>query len=380
MYATNEMVIHFKDIDDFAKVKKLKNGIVVGERKVLINDLTKSLVQHMEKAEIISMLLDQNFNLEPVLEEFIFNTENHNFITTLFNIVSKRMEQEDILENQRLYVSLLCELMKKVDVSQIDSKYITDVLEAIFSKAEQITQEEVQVFNKLLIFLLDHLNLHTNTNQPITKFLNKITQKIKDTKNEELLKKIFNGIAMNCKQEWIDETLRLRRGKPDEIISKTPILPPNCIYYHKTSNGTTCVVLQYEKRQRDSIVGKKVYKKVGYPKLLFAYWIKDNRINMMKILTVKDDDFVEFNTPVYRYPYSNVFLNFDVCWEYKSFNIHHLHQLNDVTRLFFEAPNSNHLVPNGGDIDKLFAKNQNKSFNDEELIPTHHTMGELLGV
>jgi hypothetical protein len=51
---------------------------------------------------------------------------------------------------------------------------------------------------------------------------------------------------------------------------------------------------------------------VGYPKLLFAYKIVGNRVVSSAVVAAVDE-FIKPQTPVYVFPYGNVFLNGNIC-------------------------------------------------------------------
>ncbi|MCG8402846.1 MAG: prokaryotic E2 ligase family D protein, partial [Firmicutes bacterium] len=113
-------------------------------------------------------------------------------------------------------------------------------------------------------------------------------------------------------------------------------LPKNCIYYgvleRLDSSPTQVVVIERDNCFKPyNHIGDTV--NVGYPKLLFAYQIKDNEVISSAVVAARDE-FIKNESPVYHFPYGNVLANGKICWG--TYTYPRLKELADLT--FYPEP------------------------------------------
>lgn len=92
----------------------------------------------------------------------------------------------------------------------------------------------------------------------------------------------------------------------------TPLLPKNCIYY-KYANGDQVFIIEKEAHRRDVLYAGTRFKDVGFPKLVFGLVLRDRTVTRTTVAAVVDL-FIHEDSPVYRYPFSNVYSNCACCW------------------------------------------------------------------
>jgi hypothetical protein len=193
--------------------------------------------------------------------------------------------------------------------------------------------------------------------------------KLASTRNVQLLRGVLS--ALSCIQDA--EVKEFFREVIAEFIPKvktvcTPILPKGTVLYQEESDGTKIVVLERERARRDVIFHNTPYRQVGHPKLLFAFLVRQKKIQDCQIVAVKDV-MVKPTTKLFRYPFSNVYPDNRACWpEIRSIKINHLFELQNLPDLFFNSPANNDLFQ-GENLRDWFYKLQNKDFDDKELTP-----------
>ena len=121
----------------------------------------------------------------------------------------------------------------------------------------------------------------------------------------------------------------------------SPLLPKNCIQYIERNNGELAVVMEREAKATDFSYGDKVFKKIGVPKLLFAFRILANTLQEGYVVAVKDN-LVSEDTELYHYPFSNVYRSGSICWGNKLPTYGELRYLQNVPEMFLSMENNNH--------------------------------------
>lgn len=120
---------------------------------------------------------------------------------------------------------------------------------------------------------------------------------------------------------------------------------------------------------------------LGFPRMVFKYFISNNRIINLKIVAVKDKGFINGDTEIYYFPYSNVHHKTgDVCMGVNAFpNIENLIHLENMHILFFNSPFGSDYgaMALGMELKGLIKEFEDKSFNDDLLLPTKQTFNEF---
>ncbi|MFX4261297.1 hypothetical protein ACOBQJ_03735 [Pelotomaculum propionicicum] len=151
----------------------------------------------------------------------------------------------------------------------------------------------------------------------------------------------------------------------------SPPLPKNCVFYgvveRHSQSPTVLVAIERDKCIRPyNHFGEII--EVGYPKLVFLYAIKGNKVCGSYVAAVTDE-IIKSESPVYFFPYGNVGLTHSICMG----NYFHpeVKELSDVT--YFPEPFYliEHTHPNNAKnqvIKELLEQTKGKPFNDELLI------------
>lgn len=134
-------------------------------------------------------------------------------------------------------------------------------------------------------------------------------------------------------------------------------------------------ILAVDKVQAYTILKNENIGEIGYPKLLFAVYVMNNRVTSLKIVAVKDKEIVE-DTQLYEYPYTNVSGKQGcVCLGGNKFDgdVYKNDYLYKVPMLFYSMPNSFHSFSpaknkGGYDCKELMLLMKDKEFNDSLLV------------
>lgn len=189
-----------------------------------------------------------------------------------------------------------------------------------------------------------------------------------------------NGVVIGEYKMTLNDILKaLSNAATKGVKNKTPFLPKNCVKLVTTVNGYE-VFIELPKRQwQVNINDKKLM--LGFPRMIFKYYISNNKITNLKIVAVKDNSFINDDTEIYYFPYSNVHhTTGNVCMGLNAFpNIENLIHLESMHILFFNSPFGSDYgaMALGMDLNGLIKKCKDKSFNDDLLIPTQKSFSEF---
>jgi hypothetical protein len=222
-----------------------------------------------------------------------------------------------------------------------------------------------------------------------------------DNPDAQLLSKLVAGMLEHSKSMTEDDLEALdamfselaKKASPKAIVNaarphmsdqklSSPVLPKNCVFFQEYGNGKAVVGIEVEKGRHDVIFGDKgqtVYKKVGYPAMLFWFSFFNEKAEA-SVVAVKDS-IIKASTELYRFPFSNVYQSGSICWPSLSRNrIQDLHQLATLPYLFLGAPKNMDLYENIEKINlrELLDSLQNQDFDDEKLVPHGKTISDLL--
>lgn len=176
--------------------------------------------------------------------------------------------------------------------------------------------------------------------------------------------------------------------KADE--QATPTLPLGTIRYSKNLKGTKQrVTMVLDKKIWDVRYGNESdFYSIGFPKLILQYLVVDSGINLriaeMRIYAVEDNGQpITEETPLYTFPFPNVGKgNGIVCWgQNERLEIQSLVELERAFGWFVAAPfNEDHGVRTTLGINRfnqLITRIKDQSFDDEWLMPSGNTFGDL---
>lgn len=117
---------------------------------------------------------------------------------------------------------------------------------------------------------------------------------------------------------------------------------------------------------------------VGYPRLLFKFAVFAGEVKSLQIRAAKEGPLRD-NTPLYYYPYTNVYHDGYVCMgTYKYPPVREFWNLNTYPDIFYRLPNSTDLYNRPGIIlRELIELNREREFDDSLLEPCGETYGQF---
>lgn len=190
------------------------------------------------------------------------------------------------------------------------------------------------------------------------------------------------GLSKSEKQIDDGTLMAILLSSLDKPAVRTPLLPKGCIFYLKYSNTRELYVLECDKWNYDFDYHGTKYSAVGVPRHLFFITTCGNQIVGTKIAAVKDY-FIQPETVLHRWPFSNVHVDFSVCWGSARLPvIEEAYQLSGIPRLFFAQGNTdcNYAGSNASGLEyrHLLHELQNKEFNDNWLLPSGYKFKDLI--
>lgn len=163
-----------------------------------------------------------------------------------------------------------------------------------------------------------------------------------------------------------------------EII-KSPlykeVMGTKLIQSKQYAKNSTVYILHRKKFQAPMQIFSRFHGDVGYPGLLFAVYVVNNRLSRLNVIAVKDD-VIDEGTKLYKYPYTNVSGNDGkVCLGANFFGKGILdgEKLYNVPNEFFSMPNTLHSYSNknntkGYEFEEMIISLKNKEFDNELLV------------
>lgn len=151
----------------------------------------------------------------------------------------------------------------------------------------------------------------------------------------------------------------------------SPPLPKNCVFYGVVERHSQVPIVNIAIEREGCI---RLYNhfgdilEVGYPKLVFLYSIKGNRVSGSCVGAVTDE-IIKSGSPVYHFPYGNVFNNGGICMG--SYAHPEVNELSDIT--YFPEPFYliEHTHTNNAKnqlVKDLLDQSMGKPFNNELLV------------
>ncbi|NMA50097.1 MAG: hypothetical protein GX947_10120 [Tissierellia bacterium] len=141
------------------------------------------------------------------------------------------------------------------------------------------------------------------------------------------------------------------------------------------AKNSSVYVLHRKKFQAPVQIYNRFHGDVGFPGLLFAIYVVNNRLSKLNLVAVKDEIITE-ETRIYKYPYTNVSGDRgSVCLGGNNFDKGILEgdKLYNVPNQFFSMPNTLHSYSSskntkGYEFEEMVISLKNKEFDDELLV------------
>lgn len=164
----------------------------------------------------------------------------------------------------------------------------------------------------------------------------------------------------------------------------SPTLPKNCFKHVWVSikNNVHDIYIEIPKRQWDVNFAKEDMN-IGFPRMIFKWRVNDNQIDrgQLQIFAIKETGRITEKTEVFCFPFSHVQADGSVCMGANVFpKIKDIWQLETMHMKFITAPFSGDYGTRntaGMNIRQIFEACKKKPFNDEWLVTTKKTIGEI---
>lgn len=195
-------------------------------------------------------------------------------------------------------------------------------------------------------------------------------------------------------QLTLEELIQTISNSVNRSRAESPLLPQNCIKYVTTSKGYE-VYIQVPKNQWMINYNNNLFK-VGFPRMIVQYDLnlqieektnkKSYRVQLLRIVAIKESDQVNGDTQLFQFPYSHVdSSSARVCMGGNNLkNVTNLKELENYHTYFIHSPFSNDYgakVKCGKPVQELFANTFNeKDFDENQLIPLQRTFNDFFGL
>lgn len=282
----------------------------------------------------------------------------------------KYAKQHDLKGNKE-YHEFLKYALNKIDLLDSYGPEIESIFTALIVQVKDLPNEPVYVE------LLDELLKRVISNDTKKKILARIFPTfIKISRELEIpqLREWFDLVIPHIDPIWLLEAMGRLKEAEEMIIGELEI-PKNCVIAQITTKRKI-YVLEIPKSRLRVKYHDVAYEDVGHPRMACILEVKEKLVTGMKLVAVPDTGDITLKTPVYRYPYSNVFENGKVCWNgYQDEEINSGRELAALPLLFLSGTNNNHLRSN---VRELFDHYQGKDYSTQQLVPLGMTLKEMM--
>lgn len=175
----------------------------------------------------------------------------------------------------------------------------------------------------------------------------------------------------------LDDIIKAMNDIPlASVTCETPVLPKNCIYYARGYEKQEFVVIERDSFRRDVKYKDKLYKNVGFPKLVMGISLSEGYVYKTMLCAAKDF-IIKPDSMLYKYPFSNIYQEiehpYEVCWgNYEMHNISSTNQLTTLLDVFLSLEMTDEMYPGTGNMtyQELLESLENRDFDDNLLVPT----------
>lgn len=205
-----------------------------------------------------------------------------------------------------------------------------------------------------------------------------------------------NGsVSVNTEENGI---ISYKTINPDTLIScinssmmrgsvASGVLPKGCLSFVAHDNGDRDVCLLHLKSRADISYYNTNYV-IPLPRLVFGFHLtKEGRISSCRLGVIADDDVIKPETPMYRYPFSNV-SGYRLCTGNNTFPLcKSLHTLNSLTYYILSMDNNNDHFTSANNKHRLEMRDLLEVIKDKSaefyysdiLIPNGDTLNGFIG-
>lgn len=172
---------------------------------------------------------------------------------------------------------------------------------------------------------------------------NGVQRKFK-TSHEVLMQSIFNSFDDIEEIKPLEET-------SSKVVFKSPILPPNCVWYQLKSNDDVQMALSFPANQYDVTYFNSKFKKVGFPNVIMFVTVSKSisskgetilkRKNLMAYTYT--GNVIREDTPIFKYPYANIYNDGNMCFYEQDTTVQDYAQLQTIYHTWRSTSMNDHL-------------------------------------
>lgn len=347
-------------------VERFEADQKVGTRRLYINDYIGALMSELPIQDVIHNVISREKEYATFLEELEENDMFSDFLVqTLEYANSFRIER-----NENFQAFLAC-AFKKVNLLTLNPREIERLFTALIYNVKELPKESVYV--ELLDQLLKKVIDKDMKQEVVSKIFPALVSMARQVESP-LLQVWFELALPHIDPLWLMKAIG-QLGEENEMKIAEMEIPKNCVMASTTTRRQV-YVLEIPKARFRVKFHDLAYDDVGHPRMLCILHVQNERLINMKLVAVHDDTEINKTTPVYHYPYSNVFDNGTVCWNgYKNEVIKCGKDLSMIPQIFLSGTNNTHLR---NDVRVLFEAYRGKDFPSEQLRPFGQTLSDLM--
>lgn len=348
-------------------VERYDGELKVGERKLYMSDYILSLTEELPIADIVSSLIDREEELEEYFNSL--DTDESNF--SKFLVHAMRVAESRWLINNSNYMEFVRFAISKVDLVKMEPESIEKIFQALLRHVKILPEEAV--YADLLYTLLERA-IKDSQKQNVIERIFPVIIKMARTMDSPMLKELFDLMVPHVDGKWLLDAAE-RSAKNEPIVLLSTAIPKNCVFMSATTN-TTNYVLEIPKSQLRVKFHDIAYENVGHPRLLSIVSVSGNNAVGMKFFAVNETGDINDQTPLFRYPFSNVYENGNVCWSgYSEVEIKSVKDIEMLPLMFLSTTNNTHL---NNKVRELFAELSGKEFPEEMLAGNYKKLKDVL--
>ncbi|HCG4535992.1 TPA: hypothetical protein NJY08_004842 [Salmonella enterica subsp. enterica serovar Typhi str. AG3] len=349
-------------------VERYEKDLQVGIKKITHEKLYRSVIEDSSIDMIFDILV--NLRFEDV-KSYLDNQENdelseegYDFILLMFTHIKDGIISSDMFSE---YAEIV---MEKVDKDDIPLEQFTKLLSVWVERLGKTPSklEYLELYKSILQYFLG-----ANGEEDILiqkELLNTIYRYVNSLKEKEKINRWVTNHLIHLPASTLIEAVREKSSEGKPILYGFSSVPKNASNIIQTSTGTI-YLYDIPKTKLRVKYHDVAFEEVGHPRLLFAVITnKKNEVEMLKACALKGKTALELSTPIFKYPYSNVYSDGKVCW-----GGYHSLPIDQIPLMFLSTPNNSHL--NGETLD-LFKKYEGKVFSDRILQHTNLSLEEWL--
>ncbi|WP_338657183.1 hypothetical protein V6B14_23320 (plasmid) [Sporosarcina psychrophila] len=348
-------------------VERYEQDKKVGTRRLYINDYIVSLMTELPISDIIQhIIVERNYDYK----EYIKSLED---TEELSDFMVQTMQHADrfYLGKNKQYQLFLKYALEKVDLLQLHGEVVENLFVSLIDQVKGLPNEPIYV--QLLDELLKRV-ITIDTKKEVIGRVFPILIKMASDVNSKQLREWFELAIPHIDPLWLIEALGRLKDAEEMKIAELEI-PKNCVLAQVTTKRHI-YVLEIPKSRFRVKFHNLAYEDVGHPRLACILHVQNKQVTKMKLVAVPDVGDISLETPIYHYPYSNVFDNGVVCWNgYKDEIINSGKDLATMPLIFLSGTNNTHLQSN---VRELFEHYSGQDFPAEQLRPFGMTIKQIM--